>query len=234
MAIFQKLSSRLDDGVQPEKSTSQDYLDFLFHHYKERLLKETNLDYLIQLPLYQKRRTIEKLITEMLEEEKVIITQSDKTELLSMILNDSVGYGPLEPLLRDDEITEIMVNGPHEVYVERRGTISLSDVSFKSNEHIRHIIDRIVAPIGRRIDESSPLVDGRLEDGSRINAAIPPIALHGPVITIRKFKKDPYAMKDLIGFQTMSEKMARFLQAAAASKMNIIISGGRAAGKPPC
>lgn len=230
MSIFQKLNSRLDDSREEEK-TSHDYIDSLFNHYKDRLLKETNLDQLIKLPNYQKRKTIEKLIAEMLEQEKVIITQSDKAKLLEMILNDSVGYGPLEPLLQDDGITEIMVNGPDEVYIERNGNISLSNVSFKNHDHIRHIIDRIVAPIGRRIDESSPLVDGRLEDGSRINAAIPPIALHGPVLTIRKFKKDPYTMKDLIGFRTLSEKMAGFLQAAAASKLNIIISGGTGSGK---
>ncbi len=230
MSIFQKLSSRLDDPQEAQK-TSHDYLDYLFNHYKDRLLKETNLDQLIKLPNYQKRKTIEKMIHDMLEQDKVIITQVDKAKLLEMILNDSVGYGPLEPLLHDDEITEIMVNGPDEVYIERNGNISLSNVSFKNHEHIRHIIDRIVAPIGRRIDESSPLVDGRLDDGSRINAAIPPIALHGPVLTIRKFKKDPYTMKDLIGFRTLSEKMALFLQAAAASKMNIIISGGTGSGK---
>ncbi|MVP01601.1 CpaF family protein [Paenibacillus lutrae] len=230
MSIFQKLSSRLDEQVQVEK-TSEDYLDFLFQHYKDRLLKETNLDHLIKLPIYQKRKTIEKLITEMLEQEKVIITQQDKTDLLNMILNDSVGFGPLEPLLREEDITEIMVNGPNEVYIERRGTITLSDVTFKNHDHIRHIIDRIVAPIGRRIDESSPLVDGRLEDGSRVNAAIPPVALHGPVLTIRKFKKDPYSMNDLIGFQTLSPQMAQFLEMAAASKLNIIISGGTGSGK---
>mgnify|MGYP003935559281 CR=1 FL=1 len=167
----------------------------------------------------------------MIEQEKVIISQMDKTKLLEMILNDSVGYGPLEPLLHDDEITEIMVNAPDEVYIERNGNITLSNVTFKNHEHIRHIIDRIVAPIGRRIDESSPLVDGRLEDGSRINAAIPPVALHGPVLTIRKFKKNPYTMNDLIGFRTLSPKMAQFLQAVVASKMNIIISGGTGSGK---
>lgn len=231
MSIFQKLSSRLDEPQAPAEKTSEDYIDFLFNHYKERLLKETNLDQLIKLPLHQKRRTIEKLINEMLEQERVIITQLDKVKLLDMILNDSVGYGPLEPLLHDEDITEIMVNGPNEVYVEKKGNISLSSISFKSHDHIRNIIDRIVAPIGRRVDESSPLVDGRLEDGSRINAAIPPIALHGPVLTIRKFKKDPYSLKDLITFRSMSDKMGMFLEAVTASKLNIIISGGTGSGK---
>jgi pilus assembly protein CpaF len=119
VSIFHQLSSRLEDSPKIEK-TAQDFIDYLFNHYKERLLKETNLDQLIKLPNFQKRRTIEKLITDMLEQEKVIITQLDKTKLLDMILNDSVGYGPLEPLLQDEDITEIMVNGPNEVYIEKK------------------------------------------------------------------------------------------------------------------
>ncbi len=230
MSIFRKLSSRLDEQ-QVEEQKPLDYIDYLFNHYKNRLLKETNLDQLIKLPNYQKRRAIEKLITEMMDQEKVIITQMDKTRLLDMILDDSVGFGPLEPLLHDDDITEIMVNGPNEVYIERQGQITLSEISFKNDEHIRNIIDRIVAPIGRRIDESSPLVDGRLEDGSRVNAAIPPIALRGPVITIRKFKKDPYTIDHLMGFRTLTPKMSQFIEAAVGSKMNIIISGGTGSGK---
>ncbi len=230
MSIFRKLSSRLDEQ-QIEEQKPLDYIDYLFNHYKGRLLKETNLDQLIKLPNYQKRRAIEKLITEMMDQEKVIITQMDKTRLLDMILDDSVGFGPLEPLLHDDDITEIMVNGPNEVYIERQGQITLSEINFKNDEHIRNIIDRIVAPIGRRIDESSPLVDGRLEDGSRVNAAIPPIALHGPVITIRKFKKDPYTIDHLMGFRTLTSKMSDFIEAAVGSKMNIIISGGTGSGK---
>ncbi|WP_438431168.1 CpaF family protein [Gorillibacterium sp. sgz500922] len=231
MPIFHKLSNRLDELETAAAKEPLHYLDELLEHYKERLLRETNLDQLIRLPVYQKRKTIEKLITDMLEEEKVIITQSDKTSLIHMILNDSVGFGPLEPLLKDEQITEIMVNGPNEVYIEKNGMITQADVSFKNHDHIRHIIDRIVAPIGRRIDESSPLADGRLEDGSRVNAVIPPVALNGPVLTIRKFRKDPYRAEDLIRFGTLNEKMVRFLEAAVGSLVNIIISGGTGSGK---
>jgi pilus assembly protein CpaF len=231
MSIFQKLSARMEDLPQQAGPDENDQIDQLFMHFKERLLKETNLDHLINLSAYQRRRTIERLIHDMLEEEKVIISLNDRAKLLDMILNDSVGFGPLEPLLKDDEITEIMVNGPSEVYVEKKGKISLTGVKFKNNEHIRHIIERIVAPIGRRVDESSPLVDGRLEDGSRVNAAIPPVALHGPVITIRKFKKDPYTIKDLISFGSLSQEMALFLEMATMAKLNIIISGGTGSGK---
>ncbi|RXT07833.1 CpaF family protein [Ammoniphilus sp. CFH 90114] len=230
MAIFNKLGARLAENPLADKKYT-DPIDVMFEHYKERLLKETNLDQLIRLPVHQKRRTIEKLIHDMMEEEKVIIPSEDKERLLRMILDDSVGYGPLEPLLGDEEITEIMVNAPNEVYVEKAGKISLTPITFKNHEHIRNIIDRIIAPIGRRVDESSPLVDGRLEDGSRVNAAIPPVALYGPVLTIRKFKKDPYTIQNLIDFTSMSEKMAQFLEAAVASKLNIIISGGTGSGK---
>lgn len=229
MSIFQKLSTRLDDVGTTEQPL--DYIDGLFEHYKERLLKESNLEQLIQLSTYQKSKTIEKLINEMLIEEKVVITEQDKLKLITMILNDSVGFGPLEPLLKNEEITEIMVNGPQEIYIEKNGTISQAQISFKNNEHIRNIIERIVAPIGRRIDESSPLVDGRLEDGSRVNAAIPPISVKGPVLTIRKFRKEPYAIEDLIGFHSLTIPMARFLEAAMASKLNVIISGGTGSGK---
>ncbi|GLX68717.1 CpaF family protein [Paenibacillus glycanilyticus] len=229
LSIFQKLNTRLEEQQLQDQPT--DYLDQLFEHYKERLLKESNLEQLIQLPAYQKSKTIEKLVFEMLVEEKIIITEQDKAKLLTMILNDSVGYGPLEPLLKNEEITEIMVNGPSEIYIERNGTISQAQITFKNNEHIRNIIERIVAPIGRRIDESSPLVDGRLEDGSRINAAIPPVSVKGPVLTIRKFRKDPYTIEDLINFHTMTVPMARFLEAAMASKLNVIISGGTGSGK---
>ncbi|UFJ40796.1 CpaF family protein [Brevibacillus humidisoli] len=234
MSIFHKLGARLDDQ-QREGAESHprmgDPLDDLFAHYKERLVRETNLDHLIKLPAYQKRRTIERLISEMMGEEKIVLSHHDRSKLLEMILNDSVGFGPLEPLLRDEEVTEIMVNGASEVYYEKNGRVSLSAIRFKNDEHVRHIIERIVAPIGRRIDESSPLVDARLDDGSRVNAAIPPISMSGPVLTIRKFQKDPYTMKDLISFGSLSEQMALFLETAAASKLNIIISGGTGSGK---
>ncbi|MBO8165500.1 MAG: CpaF family protein [Brevibacillus sp.] len=234
MSIFHKLSTRINDHAGErvgEQKQGSNPLDNLLAHYKERLLKEGNLDHLLKLPHDQKRRTIERVISGMMEEEKVILSQNDRSELLELILNDAVGLGPLEPLLRDEEVTEIMVNGPHEVYAERHGRISLTTAHFKSSEHVRHIIERIVAPIGRRIDESSPLVDARLQDGSRVNAAIPPISLNGPVLTIRRFKKEPYTMEDLIAFGSLSKEMALFLKMATAAKQNIVISGGTGSGK---
>lgn len=231
MAIFSKLSVDLANEEIAATKVMTDPIEQLFEHYKNRLLSEANLDELNKLGTYQKRKKIEMMVNIMMEQEKVVLTQQQKEKLMAMVINDSVGLGPLETLLKDDEISEIMVNSPYEVFIERSGQITLANVQFKNNEHIRHIIDRIVAPIGRRIDESSPLVDGRLQDGSRINAVIPPIALHGPVLTIRKFKKDPFTIQDLISFGSMTEEMAQFLESCIASKLNILISGGTGSGK---
>ncbi|MDP4119167.1 MAG: CpaF family protein, partial [Bacillota bacterium] len=147
------------------------------------------------------------------------------------ILNDIAGHGPLEVLLQDPDVTEIMVNGPNRVYIEKKGKLQLSDVVFKDNEHVMNIIDRIVSSIGRHIDESSPMVDARLQDGSRVNAIIPPLSLIGPVITIRKFSKKPITVNQLIEFGSLSNKMVSFLEACVKGKLNIIVSGGTGSGK---
>ncbi len=142
-----------------------------------------------------------------------------------------MGYGPLEILLNDESISEIMVNGPHQVYIERAGKLELSDVIFKDNEHVMNIIDRIVSSIGRHIDEASPMVDARLLDGSRVNAVIPPLSLVGPVITIRKFSKKPMTAQDLLRYGSVSMKMLSFLESCVRGKLNIIVSGGTGSGK---
>lgn len=230
MTMFEKFSSLKASGAKSD-SQINDHLDTLSKHYKERLLKECDLNQLTKLSPLQLRLAIERKVTEMMADEKLIISHGDKSRLLALILNESVGYGPLEPLLKDDEVTEIMVNGPDEVYVEKNGKTYLTDTTFKDHDHIRHIIERIIAPIGRRIDESSPMVDARLRDGSRVNAVIPPVSLNGPVISIRKFNKDPFSMEDLIGFGSLTTEMAVFLQAAVKAKLNIVISGGTGSGK---
>src|SRR5699024_11010477 len=132
-----------------------------------------------------------------MSEEKVVIPRQDKERMLTMLIDESVGFGPLEPLLKDDSITEILVNNPKEVYVEKNGRLERVNVSFKDEAHVRHIVDRVVAPLGRRIDESSPMVDARLPDGSRVNAVIEPISLGGTLLSIRKFRKTPFIMDDL-------------------------------------
>ncbi len=161
----------------------------------------------------------------------VNITRSDRTRLVRDIYNDVLGLGPLEPLLEDDDISEIMVNGPKYVYIERKGKIELSNVTFKNDEHVSNVIQRIVSSIGRRIDESSPMVDARLSDGSRVNVIIPPLALNGPTITIRKFSANPLQVSDLIRFQSASPKMMSFLDACVKGRLNMIVSGGTGSGK---
>lgn len=180
-------------------------------------------------PLLKSR--IEELVEERLNSEQLAIPTKLRQRLLQEIVDEMIGFGPLEPLLRDDSISEIMVNGPQSVYIERKGLIELSEVRFNSDADIRRVIDRIISPLGRRIDESSPMVDARLPDGSRVNAIIPPLALNGPTITIRKFKSQPLRIEDLLQYKSLSQGMALFLAAAVKSRMNIIISGGTGSGK---
>lgn len=152
-------------------------------------------------------------------------------KIVQEIINDITGYGPINPLLQDPEITEVMVNGPDMVYVEKEGKLQYTDIKFRDDAQVMQVIEKIVSPLGRRIDESSPMVDARLPDGSRVNAIIPPLSLNGPVITIRKFSKDPYTVEDLINFGTLSREMAVFLNACVKAKINIFICGGTSSGK---
>ena len=171
--------------------------------------------------------TLEKAIVE----ERVPLSAADKQRLIQSISNDVLGYGPIDPLLHDETVTEIMVNGPDQVYVERSGKAGIAPVKFLDENHLRRVIEKIVAQVGRRIDESSPLCDARLLDGSRVNAVIPPLAIGGPFLTIRKFSTDPLGIEDLIGFGTLTPAAARFLQACIVGKLNVIISGGTGSGK---
>jgi pilus assembly protein CpaF len=173
------------------------------------------------------RRTLEALI----EANSVNIPRNERQQLVREIHDNVVGLGPLEPLLDDSEITEIMVNNAYQVYVERAGKIELSNTTFRDDEHVMQVINRIVSSVGRRVDESSPMVDARLPDGSRFNAIIPPLALNGPTMTIRKFSKKPFTVSDLVRFNSVSPKMMTFLDACVKGKMNIIVSGGTGSGK---
>ena len=172
-----------------------------------------------------------KNLEEILDRKAVNSSRSDKARLIREVYNNVVGLGPLEPLLEDPEISEIMVNGPYQVYVERRGKIELAATRFKDNLHVMNVINRIVSLVGRHIDEASPMVDARLKDGSRFNAIIPPLALNGPTVTIRKFFKNPLTSSNLIKFNSVSPKMMSFLEACVKGKMNIIVSGGTGSGK---
>ena len=179
----------------------------------------------------QMRQIIETYFAEVLAEENLIYTRADRTRLLNWVLSDITGYGPIEPLLQDEAITEVMCNGPSAVYVERAGLIEKTDVVFENDAHLLRIIDRIVSPLGRRVDESSPMVDARLPNGYRVNATIPPLTLGGPALTIRKFSRTPYTVQDMIANGTMTMSLANFLRACVEARVNMIISGGTGAGK---
>ena len=177
------------------------------------------------------RSHIEELFNAILADESIVISRAERLSLFESIVAEILGFGPLEILLADDSITEIMVNGPKNIFIEQKGNITRANVAFENDEHVLRIIDRIVAPLGRRIDESSPLVDARLPDGSRVNAVIRPIALVGPTITIRKFSKKPLVIDDLIRFGSMTKEIADFLRACIIGRLNTIVAGGTGSGK---
>jgi pilus assembly protein CpaF len=177
------------------------------------------------------RRQIEDIFSRVTDEEGLALTRAERVRMLEQITDEIIGLGPLEPLLRDESITEIMVNGPRQVYIERNGKLELTNVVFQNDDHVMRIIDRIIAPIGRRVDESSPMVDARLTDGSRVNAIIPPLSLVGPVLTIRKFAASPFTVEDLIRFGTATADMFDFLRACVEARLNVFVSGGTGSGK---
>jgi pilus assembly protein CpaF len=170
-------------------------------------------------------------LDEVVEEENVPLSTEERQRLTAELADDVLGYGPLQRLLDDPAVSEIMVNGPDAIYVERSGKLERTATRFTSEEHLRRVIDRIVSRVGRRIDESSPLVDARLADGSRVNAIIPPLAFSGSTLTIRKFSKDPFTVEDLISFGTLSPEMAELLNACVEARLNVIVSGGTGTGK---
>lgn len=177
------------------------------------------------------RRSIQDLFEQILAEENIVLSRPERHRLFEQISAEILGFGPLETLLKDDTLTEIMVNGAKNIYVERKGRLHRVPVTFESDEHVMRIIDRIVAPLGRRIDESSPYVDARLPDGSRVNAVVPPISLVGPTITIRKFSKNPITVEQLIQFGSITREALQFLKACVRARLNIVISGGTGSGK---
>jgi pilus assembly protein CpaF len=177
------------------------------------------------------RSNIEEMFNKFLDEDGTVITRVERQKMLESILDEILGFGPIQPLLNDDSITEVMVNGPFRVYTERKGKLILTDISFQNDEHVMRIIERIIAPIGRRVDESKPYEDARLPDGSRVNIIIPPLALNGPVVTIRKFPKYRIMVEDYIKFGTATAEMMEFLRACVEARMNIFISGGTGSGK---
>ena len=179
----------------------------------------------------QRTQRIIDTLNAVVAEMGLSLTKPERERLQDSVLNDFLGLGPIESLINDPDITEVMVNGPDQIFIEQKGKLTLSQVHFESESQLRRVIDRIVSTIGRRIDESSPMVDARLKDGSRVNVIIPPLALNGPVLTIRKFSKDPYKITDLIRFGSLTEPMAQFIRACVRSRLNMLVSGGTGSGK---
>jgi pilus assembly protein CpaF len=174
---------------------------------------------------------VEPLVDQVLAERGRAFTRAEREAILGAVRDEAGGYGPLDPLLRDASVTEVMVNAPAEVYVERRGRIERTAVRFRDEAHVLQVVERILAPLGRRVDESSPMVDARLPSGARVNVIVPPVAVHGVAVTIRKFSPDAYRMRDLVQAGTLSAEMAAFLEAAVDARLNIVVSGGTGSGK---
>ncbi len=215
---------------QPERAQTTDPYAALRDKVQRRLL--VHLSPTVDTGNTQEvRRAVEHIFAETLQEEQIPLSRTERADLLEQIMADILGLGPIEPLLRDDSITEVLVNGPNLVFVERDGMLEETNVHFSDTAAMMRVIDRILAPLGRRVDESSPMVDARLQDGSRVNIIIPPLALDGPSISIRKFAKAVYSAEDLVRIGTLTEHMVDFLRACVLARMNIVISGGTSTGK---
>jgi pilus assembly protein CpaF len=226
----------LQRGMQPEsRKRSKDLQTEGFQQLKlavhNRLFETLDVSRLESLEASLASQKVAQTINDIIDEEGRLLTDSDRARLVEEIKNELLGLGPLEPLLWDDTITDILVNGPAQVYVEKFGKLHLTDVRFQDDQHLMLIIDRIVSQVGRRVDESSPMVDARLPDGSRINAIIPPLALDGPALSIRRFGKRRYSMDDLVAKETLTPEMVEFLQTVVRARLNILVCGGTGSGK---
>jgi len=217
-------------GGSRNRSGGGDNYNELKNRVQNKLLRE--LDPSMDISQKEEVRSqIQELFNSILQEENIVLSRAERERLLEAIVADILGFGPLELLLSEESISEIMVNGPKNIFVERKGKLTRANVTFDNDEHVMRIIDRIVSPLGRRVDESSPLVDARLPDGSRVNVVIRPIALCGPTITIRKFEKKPLTVHDLIRYGSMTEGIAEFLRACIIARLNMVVAGGTGSGK---
>jgi pilus assembly protein CpaF len=223
------------EQMQTAEKKTKDKKSAVWHNLKEKvhrkLLSVIDLHQAKQVPIEQLRSECSMKIDSLLGEQNYPLSAPEKDQLLYEVMNEVFGFGPLEQFLSDDEISDVLVNGPKQVYVEKYGRLELTDASFSNNEHLMRVISRIASNVGRRIDESSPMLDARLPDGSRVNAVIPPLALDGPMLSIRRFGADPIDINKLIELKTLTKEMAFFLDACVQCRMNILISGGTGTGK---
>lgn len=210
---------------------SGDRLFELKSEIHQKLIGVLNLERVTSLPKDRVRNEIGRVVEKLLEEERVPMTAAEQNKIVEEVLDEVFGLGPLEPLLKEASISDILVNGPSKVYIERGGKLQLTAIRFKDNAHLLHIIEKIVSKVGRRIDEATPIVDARLPDGSRVNAIIPPLALDGPSVSIRRFGRHVITTDEMIAYQTVMASMLRFLAACVQAKTNVLISGGTGSGK---
>ncbi|MGE5329055.1 MAG: CpaF family protein [Deltaproteobacteria bacterium] len=238
MSLLERLQKEKvqEDEITPQKSKKNQPQEDPFKDIKKKIhskivneIKEFDVD--DDNEKGNLEQSITTFVETVLDEESTYLSKADKQKIISEIIDETIGFGPINKLINDSSVSEIMVNGPEQVYVEKHGKLVLSDVRFRDDQHIMHVIEKIVAPIGRRIDESSPMVDARLPDGSRVNAIIPPLALNGPTLTIRKFSENPLTVNDLIKFGTLTPNIAMFIKACVEARLNIVVSGGTGSGK---
>ena len=215
----------------PDKKPENDYSDLKAKVHHTLLLQLGPKLYDAELTQSELEVMVKGALQEGMQAEDILLTSAERTRISQEIADDILGYGPIEPFLRDPDLTEVMVNGPNSIYIERGGRLSKVEGRFSDEAHLRRTIDKIVSRIGRRVDESSPLVDARLPDGSRVNAVIPPLAVDGSLLTIRKFSADPYTSADLVAFGSYTQRTADFLSACVRGKLNIVVSGSTGAGK---
>ena len=230
MSFRDRLGSKPGFSAQQGTIDNRAYQE-LKHRLHQSLLDRVDLESMQRLSQDQIRDEIKTLVGRLLEEETVVLNDSERRNLTRDVQYEVLGFGPLEPLLEDPSVSDILVNTHKQVYVERFGKLELSNVTFTDDAHLMKIIDKIVSRVGRRIDESSPMVDARLPDGSRVNAIIPPLAIDGPIMSIRRFAAEPLKLQDLVDYQSMTAPMAEILQGLGKAKVNILISGGTGSGK---
>ncbi len=229
---IQRLQTRLTEppGPHPRDASAVQYQDMKFSVHR-RLLDRINLEALASRSGEQARQEIRPVIGKLINEEKTPLSLAEKEQLIDEVLDEIFGLGPLEPLLRDRTVCDILVTTPRLVYVERNGKLERTNIEFRDDAHLQRIIERVVSRVGRRIDESSPMVDARLPDGSRVNAVIPPLAVDGPLLSIRRFARTPLQPVDLLRNQSITDPMLELLRCSVKARLNVIISGGTGAGK---
>jgi pilus assembly protein CpaF len=225
---YSRLGGMSQGGNNGQSSKSFEELKRLIH---SKLVDKLDLSRVSDLAGDTLRREIRLVVERLCDTENPLLNRMERERLIDEVLDETFGFGPLEMLLKDPTISDILVNGPHKIYVERRGKLEKTEVKFRDNDHLLQIIDRIVSKVGRRVDETSPMVDARLPDGSRVNAIIPPLALDGPTMSIRRFGANPLKLEDLLNFKAFTPEMAMLMEAAIKARLNIIISGGTGCGK---